>query len=103
MFAWCRGCGLACATPRPRAFTLVELLVANVKDITPEFVRKVVERYKSRVKNHEVCNEPNFTGSIEEYYNAHAMAYKLIREIDPGALVMGPAVMNPNLPWLTRL
>lgn len=78
-------------------------LVDNLKDLTPEHVRRVVSRYKGRVKYYEVCNEPNFSGDIDKYFQGHKMAYGIIKEVDPQAQVMGPGTVNIDLNWLKRL
>ncbi|HSI35313.1 MAG: hypothetical protein ACAI43_19940 [Phycisphaerae bacterium] len=83
--------------------TFIVQIVDNMKHLTPEFVRAVVTRYKGRVPYYEICNEPGFSSKVDEYFAAHSMAYKLIKEIDPAAKVMGPATVNMDLPWFTRL
>jgi hypothetical protein len=83
--------------------TVLLQLVDNMKDLSPEHVRRVVARYKGRVKYYEVCNEPNFTSKVDEYFAGHKMAHAAIKEIDPRAVVMGPATVNIDLGWLKRL
>lgn len=78
-------------------------LVDSVKDVTPDFVRRIVSRYKGRVKYYEVCNEPNFTAGADGYFAAHKMAYQIIKEVDPQAQVMGPGTVNMDIGWLKRL
>lgn len=83
--------------------TFLVQLVDNMKNLTPEHVRRVAERYKGKVKYYEVCNEPNFTSNVEEYFKGHKMAFEIIRQADPQAKVMGPATVNIDLNWLRRL
>lgn len=78
-------------------------LVDNMKHLTPEHVRMVATRYKGRVPMYEVCNEPNFSSKPDDYLAGHRMAYRVIKEVDPGAKVMGPATVNMDLNWLARL
>ncbi len=78
-------------------------LVDNMKDLTPEHIRRVVTRYKGRVKYYEVCNEPNFSSDPAKYFAGHQMAYQLIKQIDPQAQVMGPGTVNIDLDWLQKL
>jgi hypothetical protein len=60
-------------------------------------------RYKGRAPYYEICNEPNFSSNPDQYFKGHAMAYRIIKEIDPAAKVMGPATVNLNPAWLARL
>lgn len=83
--------------------TFIVQIVDNMKHLTPEFVRTIATRYKGRVPYYEICNEPNFSSKIDEYFAAHSTAYKLIKEIDPAAKVMGPATVNMDLVWFARL
>jgi hypothetical protein len=83
--------------------TTVVQLFDNQKKFNADAVRKFMERFKGRVKYVEVCNEPNFSGSIEEYFNIHKQAYDIIKGIDPAVQIMGPATVNIDLNWLRRL
>ena len=56
------------------------------------FVRKTVTRYKDRIKHWEIWNEPNiffFPGPKENYVKMLIESYKIIKEIDPSAQVLG--------------
>ncbi|MDQ3815501.1 MAG: hypothetical protein M3347_16410, partial [Armatimonadota bacterium] len=78
-------------------------LVDNQKNFKPDEVRAIATRFKGRIKYYEVCNEPNFSGSVDDYFKIHQQAYQIIKEIDPQAQVMGPATVNIDLSWLRRL
>ncbi len=79
----------------------VTLLVQfeSAKDCEPDKVRAVVTRHKGRVKYWEVVNEPNFTLSPEKYVALLKETYAIIKEIDPAAQVLAPAVCGVQLPW----
>lgn len=91
------------AAAEKAGITFLVQLVDNMKNLTPEHVRRVVTRYKGRVKYYEVCNEPNFSSKPDEYFAGHKMAWQIVKEVDPQAKVMGPATVNLNLEWLARL
>ncbi|WP_334107017.1 endo-1,4-beta-xylanase [Methylobacillus sp.] len=72
-----------------------------------EYVRRVVTRYKGRIKAYEIWNEPKFsdiprdrgahaffTGSVKDMVALASSAYKIIKEIDPDALVLTPGFTN---------
>jgi len=55
------------------------------------FVKKIVGRYKDRVKYWEIWNEPDsqfFQGTPEQYAEVLKVAYKAIKETDPEAQVL---------------
>ena len=91
------------AAAEKAGLTYLVQLVDNMKNLTPEHVRRVAERYKGKVKHYEVCNEPNFTASVDDYFKGHKMAFEIIRQVDPQAKVMGPATVNIDLNWMRRL
>ncbi len=72
------------------------------RNLTPEFVRPILERFKGKVKYWEVINEPNFSISAEKLAEVHAWIYPMIKEIDPEAKVMGPAVCGIHLEYHER-
>jgi hypothetical protein len=78
-------------------------LVDNQKKFKADDVRALMQRFKGRIRYIEVCNEPNFSGSVDEYYRIHKQAYDIIKSIDPTVQVMGPATVNIDLGWLRRL
>jgi hypothetical protein len=65
----------------------------------PEQVREFVTRFKGRVKFWEIINEPNFSFKPEEYAELLKQVGPIIKQIDPPAQVMGPAVCGINLGW----
>jgi hypothetical protein len=91
------------AAAHAAGLTFIVQLVDNMKNLTPEYVRLVAARYKGRAPYYEICNEPNFSSSADDYFKGHQAAYRIIKEIDPPAKVMGPATVNMNLDWLGRL
>ena len=70
-----------------------------VKAYTPEgidryaaFLRVLVNRYKDRIKQWEIWNEPNiffWQGTKEQYAELLTRSYQAIKETDPGAEVLG--------------
>ena len=66
---------------------------------TPEKVREAVSRLKGRVKYWEIVNEPNFSMTPQSYAALLKRIVPLIKQIDPQARVMGPAVCGINLGW----
>ena len=56
------------------------------------FVKKVVDRYKDRIKYWEIWNEPDFglffQGTPEQYLKVLEVAYGAIEEVDPEAQVL---------------
>ena len=83
--------------------TFLVQIVDNQKNFNPDDVRAIMERFKGRIKYVEVCNEPNFSGGIEDYFKIHKAAYDVIKAVDPNTKVMGPATVNIDLNWLKRL
>ena len=63
-----------------------------------DYVRAVVSRYAGRVHIYEVWNEPNnrnfYTGSIAALIQLQREAYTIVKEIDPNATVVSPAVAH---------
>jgi hypothetical protein len=64
-------------------------------DLYCGYVKKTVERYKDMVDAWGIWNEPNlsrfWTGTAEEFYELTRRAAAAIREVDPGALIVGGA------------
>lgn len=60
-----------------------------------KFVRTVAERYRGRIEAYEIWNEPNmkmfWTGSIDQLIALTREAYTIIKQVDPGALVVLPS------------
>lgn len=59
------------------------------------FVRAVAIRYKGRIEAYEIWNEPDlkmfWTGSVEQLVDMSREAFRIIKSIDPSALVVSPA------------
>lgn len=68
-------------------------------DCTPEKVREAVTRFQGRVHFWEIVNEPNFSMKPEEYAALLKQIGPLIKQLDPRAQVLGPAVCGIQLGW----
>ena len=68
----------------------------------PRNVRRLMERFKGRVKYWEFINEPNLTMGAESFANLLKQLYAVVKEIDPAAQVMGPAACGIDLGWHER-
>jgi len=71
------------------------------------YLRKVVERYKDRVRTWEIWNEPDlsWTGTIEEYVALLRKSWQVIKQTDPSALVQGLCPSNTSnacVRWTAR-
>jgi hypothetical protein len=60
------------------------------------YVRTVARRYKSRIRHYELWNEVNagtgfFSGTPEAMFNLQKSAYRVVKEIDPGATFVSPS------------
>jgi hypothetical protein len=76
-----------------------------------EFVTALVTRYKGKISSYEIWNEPNgsgfWTGTPKQMVELAAIAYPIIKRIDPSALVTTPAVSSSGWPlshdaWLDQ-
>jgi hypothetical protein len=76
-----------------------------------EFVTTLVRRYKGKIASYEMWNEPNaigfFTGSPTDMAHLVAVAYPIIKSIDPSAIVVSPAPSSTGWPtpydtWLDQ-
>lgn len=76
-----------------------------------EFVTALVSRYKGRISSYELWNEPNATGywsgTPAQMVDMAARAYRIIKSIDPHALVVTPSSASPGAPlshdaWLDQ-
>ncbi len=67
---------------------------ANLRD-WDDFVTAVAKRYRGRIRSYEIWNEPNdthyWTGSIDQMLNMAEHAYRIIKSIDPQAIVISPS------------
>lgn len=79
-------------------------IFTDKEDCTAENIRAVLQRFKGRVKYWEIINEPNLghVGSVEKYLEYLKLAAGIIREIDPGAKVLGPDTCGIDLGWNKR-
>jgi hypothetical protein len=71
------------------------------------YVRTVVQRYKGRIGAYEIWNEPNlkqfWSGSVDQMIGLTAEAARIIRSIDPQALIVSPsATQDRGLAWLSE-
>jgi hypothetical protein len=59
------------------------------------FVRTVATRYKGKINNWEIWNEPNrpqgWTGSVDTLVEMTREAYLILKEVDPTCTVISPA------------
>jgi hypothetical protein len=76
-------------------------------DLWANYVAQTVGRYKDRVHAWEVWNEPNmpvfWSGSKEQYADLLRVTYDTIKRVDPGALVLGPAITGVDEDWLAAM
>jgi Glycosyl hydrolases family 39 len=83
---------------------------AEPKDIADwrNFIQTVARRYKGRVRIYEIWNEPNlknhyWTGSVEQMVALVHAAHDIIKDIDPGAIVVSPsATSESGISWLSE-
>jgi hypothetical protein len=65
-----------------------------------DFVRTVASRYKGRIHDYEIWNEPNlkdfYTGSIPQLVEMARIAYTTLKGIDPTNLVSSPPFTGPG-------
>jgi len=76
-----------------------------------EFVTAVVTRYKGRINSYELWNEPNasgyWTGTPQQMVDMASRAYRIIKSVDPNALVVSPSASSTGWPspadvWLDQ-
>lgn len=82
--------------------TIVQVVDSQKKFVLAD-VTAIAERLKGRLRYLEVCNEPNFSGSPDDYFKIHEAAYHAVKAVDPSVKVMGPDTVNLDLNWLRRL
>lgn len=62
------------------------------------YVRTVATRYKGRIRAYEIWNEANekgfFSGRPESLIELQREAYRILKEIDPGIVVVMPAAVH---------
>jgi hypothetical protein len=71
------------------------------------YVRTVATRYKGRIHEYEVWNEPNlkeyYTGSIPQLVEMARIAFTTLKEIDPSVTVCSPSpTAMYGVDWLDR-
>jgi hypothetical protein len=71
------------------------------------YVRTVATRYKGRIHNYEIWNEPNlkgfWTGDVKQMVALTRDAARIIREIDPHAIIVSPsATAVAGEKWLSE-
>ena len=63
------------------------------------FVRTIATRYKGRIRNWEIWNEPNrpqsWTGTVDQMVDLTREAAAILKQIDPGSTVVSPAATTP--------
>jgi hypothetical protein len=70
-----------------------------------EYVRTVATRYRGKIHEYEIWNEPNvpgtFTGSPREMLELSRTAYGALKSVDPAITVVSPsATADDGIPWL---
>jgi len=69
------------------------------------FLRELFKRYKGKVPAYECWNEPDtshYKGSAEEYVEMLKTMYRVLKEEDPGAILVG-GVGSGYPPWNTKI
>jgi len=72
------------------------------------YVRTVAERYKGRIRNYELWNEPNlknfYSGSVETMLTLAREAYAILKQVDAANQLAAPATTEggKQLGWLDR-
>jgi hypothetical protein len=70
-----------------------------------EYIRVVATRYRGRIHEFEIWNEPNakgtFTGSVEAMTQLSRAAYRVLKSVDPAITVVSPAATaDQGFLWL---
>ncbi|HVH89025.1 MAG TPA: glycosyl hydrolase [Terriglobales bacterium] len=78
----------------------------NIQDWR-DFVQAVATRYKGRIHNYEIWNEPNdptfFSGTPAKMLELATEAYKILKQVDPSVTVLSPAATEQGgLSWLDQ-
>ena len=65
-----------------------------------DYITAVAQRYKGRIRYYEIWNEPNdptyYTGTVAELAKLTALAYSILKQVDPGNTVLSPAAYEPG-------
>jgi len=70
------------------------------------YISTVARRYKGRIRNYEIWNEPNlpeyWTGTTKELVNLAHEASRILRDVDPSITIVGPSATDSETgpPWL---
>jgi Glycosyl hydrolases family 39 len=82
---------------------------AEPKDISDwrDYVQAVATRYKGRIHEYEIWNEPNlgnfYTGSVGEMAELGRVAYQTLKQVDPTITVCSPsATGSGGVKWLDQ-
>jgi hypothetical protein len=71
------------------------------------YVQAVATRYKGRINDYEIWNEPNlkgfYTGSIPEMVTLAKVAYETLKKVDPSNIVTSPSATGASgLGWFDQ-
>jgi len=70
------------------------------------YVRTVASRYKGRIHNYEIWNEPSvstyFSGTPNEMVTLTREAREILKEIDPQNFVVSPSAAEGGMSWLDQ-
>jgi hypothetical protein len=78
----------------------------NIED-WDDYVLTVAKRYKGRIRDYEIWNEPNekgfFSGTPEQMVRLVRRSYVILKEVDPSNTVVSPsATGEEGVQWLER-
>jgi hypothetical protein len=77
---------------------------ANMQDWR-NYVRTVATRYKGKIRDYEIWNEPDlkgmYTGSVDKMVELAKEAYTVLKQVDPQISVLSPAGTDssPDFQW----
>lgn len=72
------------------------------------YVETIARRYKGRIAAYEIWNEPNeagfFSGDLDSLVNLTCRAYRIIKEVDPKALLVSPSATHGSqgIEWFNK-
>lgn len=72
------------------------------KDVRPEWVSKVANQFKGRVRYYEFINEPDLKMKPADYVALIRPGVAALRAADPNARVIGPATVQIRLDWMKQ-
>jgi hypothetical protein len=98
----------AASRPLERAF-MGEGAASVPDDLTSwdNYVKTIATRYKGRIHFYELWNEPAsggfYTGTVAQMVELARRAYKIIKDIDPAAIIVSPApAKTSSLSWFAH-